>query len=251
MACSCASTRAGQGRRVVGTLRSGGFDSHRVHVLAQDYPWAVEPVAGWVAPQGVVPAAPIPVAELHGRTAVLAVGSNASPTVLTRKLGEQLHDGVALLPVQVRGMAIGHSAHVSIRGYVPAAPARQAQATTAATLTWFTPAQAELIDATELNYSRRALPASVRVSAATHLDPGGPQPWEQTGPVQVYDSDHGVLAEAHQVLTLRSQAEVLDWVNARLGGPDLEPEDLLDDDIRAGVRAELFRLNLRQDSGLA
>lgn len=216
-------------------------------MLAQDYPWAGAPVAGWVGPQGLDVHVPVDAEAVRGRIAVLAVGSNASPAVLARKLGTQLHHGVPLLPVQVHGMVIAHSAHVSQGGYIPAAPARKEQATTAAVLTWYAPAQTELIDATEPNYRRRRLPGQIHLSAPGQQTPAA---WWQQGPVQVYDSTHGVLGVDGDPLTLRPQPQVLAWLNARLPGPDLSPQDLLDPAIGAAVRAQMQHQGLHQPSGL-
>ena len=62
----------------------------------------------------------LPMASL---TPVLAVGSNASPAQLRRKLANAgLPTLVPVTAVTVRGLAVGVSAHVSRPGYLPATP---------------------------------------------------------------------------------------------------------------------------------
>src|SRR5918992_2265232 len=57
--------------------------------------------------------------RLDGRTLVLAVGSNASPVVLAGKLRRAGATGpVPMVRGDVDGLRVGHSAHVSLGGYV-------------------------------------------------------------------------------------------------------------------------------------
>lgn len=56
----------------------------------------------------------------QSRHPVLAIGSNADPAQLRRKLGPLLH--VPVTAVIVTGLAVAHSAHVAPPGYVPYAP---------------------------------------------------------------------------------------------------------------------------------
>ena len=233
-----------------------------------EYPWATWPVAGWVRADGVRRVDHISQAQVDGRVGVLAVGSNASPAVLARKLDELLADEVAIHPVRVSGMTIGHSAHVSTPGYIPAAPAARPGSWTEAVLTWLTPAQLARVDATEPNYRRRPLPAHVRVTttgpASDFLCPpgliaqtsgsgreGDPEAADPSVvPLHLYDSVHGVLARNRQVLTLRPQRDVLDWVNKHLPGPPLQPADLADPVLQEHLRAQFIQHGLRVESGL-
>lgn len=163
---------------------------------AADYPWpdeharaagvlrwdpggfAVQPVAG----------------NVRGRTPVAAVGSNASPAVLARKLAALGSGEVVLEPGRLTGVQVGHSAHVSRGGYVPAAP-YVGQGATRVVIGWFDAAQLALLDATEPNYVRRRL----------------------DGGVDVYVSRWGVVGVDGKPLPLTTQERLL----ARLRPPGL------------------------------
>ncbi|MDQ4084501.1 MAG: hypothetical protein M3165_01655 [Actinomycetota bacterium] len=121
------------------------------------------------------------------RTAVVAVGSNASPAVLHRKLA--LHEvcgPVPLLTATLTGCAVGHSAHVSGPGFVAAAPYVARAAATAVWVTLLDAAQLRCLDATEPNYVRRRVRDGVCV---VELD-GGTRP----ASFDLYDGRWGVLA---------------------------------------------------------
>ena len=123
--------------------------------------------------------------RLDGRTLVLAVGSNASPAVLAAKLRRAGATGpVPMMRAEVDGLAIGHSAHVSRGGYVPAAP-YVAETVTPMWALWLTGEQLAAIDRTEPNYVR------VRRPAARHpirLEDG-----REVAAYDVYASRWGVL----------------------------------------------------------
>jgi len=98
--------------------------------------------------------------DLTGRVPVAAVGSNASPAVLARKLATL---GTGQVPLSLRplaGVRAGHSAHVSTGGYIPAAP-YVGDGELRVVVGWFLPVQVDLLDASEPNYTRRALSADV------------------------------------------------------------------------------------------
>lgn len=215
-----------------------------------DYPWAEPARVGILHPDGFLEGDRG--AGLGGRTPVVAVGSNAAPTVLVGKLGGLLATGLPMGTATVDGLHLGHSAHVSARGYVAAAPARGA-ASQRVTVCWFDPAQLAQVDATEPNYRRRPLPG--RMPCRLVSGPGATRP--EDGPVvrgaQVYASVHGVLGEGGTALGLRSQAGVLAWLAARV------PEDLtdhlshhrlVDADLRERVRRALIDADLVLPSGL-
>lgn len=219
---------------------------------AAGYPWAGPVPTGVIGPDGLVGQQLPPSAELAGRVPVVAVGSNAAPQVLVGKLPGLLDAGVPISPGVVEELLVGHSAHVSARGYVAAAPAREAAASAAVAVCWFDVTQLAVMDATEPNYERLTLPAAMRcrLPDATVL-----------ADAQVYDSVHGVLGEGGEVLGLRDQTEVLEWLAARLpdatayglgGGlhPAARHERLADPVVRERIRADLVRLGLRVDSGL-
>lgn len=211
-----------------------------------DYPWA-EPVrVGLLGHDGFVEG------DLAGRLGerlpVVAVGSNASPSVLASKLGRLLETGLPVGSAVVEGLHIGHSAHVSARGYVAAAPARGDLAQPV-TVCWFDAAQLAALDATEPNYRRVQLPGSM----SCRLVSGDGDDGSVIAPVQVYESRHGVLADDGRPLPLQSQAEVLGWLAERLPcrlGAALTHGRLVDADLREQVRRALVVADLVVPSGL-
>ncbi|MBW1599983.1 hypothetical protein [Streptomyces sp. JJ38] len=132
------------------------------------------------------PLAPVTVAELRaeGRIPVLAVGSNAAPAQVRHKFAVGGVSGtVPMVPVRVGGLAVGHSGHVSVAGYVAytpyAAPGRWAELV----LLWLDGEQLRVVDASErANYRR------LRLAGERFPVDGGP------GDVDVYVSERGLLA---------------------------------------------------------
>lgn len=186
--------------------------------------------------------------RLAGRHAVMAVGSNAAPGVLAAKLRRGRVDAVVPL---VRGrlwdVAVGHSAHVSLGGYVAAAPYRSPGARTDVVVALLTGAQVRCLDATEPNYVRRHVPGAADLTPA------------HAGRCSLYVSRRGVLAwPGHDVLTLRSQARLWAGLRARGAVPDALPAEhralaaalAADAAWREQVRARVVRLGLVREAGL-
>ncbi|WP_312866286.1 hypothetical protein [Streptomyces boluensis] len=119
--------------------------------------------------------------DLDRRHPVLAVGSNASPAQVAYKLARDRLSGVVpMLPVTVRGIGVGCSAHVGRAGYVAAAPYPDPEATRTLVLSWLDDAQLAAVDATEVpNYRRRLLSAAALGLAPPGLAPAGA--WLYTG----------------------------------------------------------------------
>lgn len=183
---------------------------------------------------------------LTGLTPVLAVGSNAAPAVLAAKLHPALRTGVPTAPVEVNGLGVGHSAHVSLGGYVAAAPYLREPCRVRLAVSWLDPDQLELLDGTEPNYRRVPLPGSVHCQGSD-----GP-----VAAVEVYDSRHGVLGRDGAVLPVGSQAEVVRWLVAALpeaAGWGLEedpPGRLAEAGLRERIRTALDEAGLAMPSGL-
>ncbi|CAN5625159.1 hypothetical protein BH23ACT6_BH23ACT6_14070 [soil metagenome] len=194
------------------------------------------------------------------RLPVLAVGSNASPAVLSDKLADLLEPraGAVYLEVcRVVGLAVGHSAHLSRPGYVAAAPCRtslpQTDAgarggagalETAYSLAWLTPTQAGALDATEPNYDRLPLPPDLTArTIETQVAIQG---------VQLYVSRHGVLARDGRPVPLMAQPDAVAWLRERLTCiRDVSDVDLFaDPNIRESVRRELADGGWALPSGL-
>lgn len=97
---------------------------------------------------------------LSGRVPVLAVGSNAAPSQLLRKLARRsVRPVVPMTLADVHGLMPGVSAHVSAAGYVPAVPVEVPGKTSRLFVLWLDDPQLGALDATEPNYLRRTLPA--------------------------------------------------------------------------------------------
>lgn len=196
-------------------------------MTASGYPWADEHLRtaavltwdteGYAAGPGSV--------DVRGRTAVAAVGSNASPAVLVRKLSPAGPGVVVLEPGRLPGVLVGHSAHVSPGGYIPAAP-YAAPGTTDVLVGWFDPAQVALLDATEPNYERR------------HLVDAG---------LDVYVSRWGVIAVAGVPVPLCAQDELL----ARLRPPALAAGGHLGDPAVAAHVSRWLQAEHAVDAGLS
>ncbi|HSP61070.1 MAG TPA: hypothetical protein VLO09_08420 [Ornithinimicrobium sp.] len=217
----------------------------------RDYPWTEQARVGVLHRGGFREGARGE--EVGGRTPVVAVGSNAAATVLAAKLGGLLAAGVPMGTATVDGLHIGHSAHVSARGYVAAAPARGARVQPV-TVCWFDPAQLQELDATEPNYRRVLLPPGMpcRLVGGTHRS-AGPAGGRRVQGAQIYESVHGVLADGGTALTLRAQSAVLRWLAARLPRDlrsSLTHAQLVDPDVRERVRRAVLDAGLSMPSGL-
>lgn len=216
------------------------------HLHPSDYPWA-EPVrVGMLRPDAFVEGELSD--HLQERVPVVAVGSNAAPSVLVGKLGGLLETGLPVGSAVVDGLHIGHSAHVSARGYVAAAPAR-AQGRQPVTLCWFDAAQVGVLDATEPNYRRVTLPVGMPCRLVTADGSSGPA----VSGAQVYESAHGVLGEGGHPVPLQDQDGLLSWLAERLPtelADVLAHEHLLDADLRDQVRRALVEADLVVPSGL-
>ncbi|QDO89426.1 hypothetical protein FNH13_14720 [Ornithinimicrobium ciconiae] len=205
-----------------------------------EYPWAEPLRAGLLRGDAFVPEACVD--DLEGRVPVVAVGSNASPAVLRHKLGPLLSTGVPLAVVQVEGLAVGHSAHVSARGYIAAAPFRS-EGAHEAVVAWFDTAQLATLDATEPNYRRIPLPDDMSCRQGDVSVAGA----------EVYASVHGVLGEDSTPLSLRDQISALSWLAHRLPAPiasALNHGSLREANTRERVRGALIEAGLVLPSGL-
>ncbi len=151
--------------------------------------------------------ASVDAAPLANRVAVAAVGSNGCPDVMHAKLFGRQAPGagaVPMMPAEVDHLRIAHAAFVSRPGFVPAAPARVVGERARVVLAWLDADQLSLLDATEPNYERVALPGPrVRLGAdRKQLRPGQ---WTITD-VAVYACRWGVIRDGDVPLALISQA---------------------------------------------
>ncbi|EON30973.1 hypothetical protein GTC6_19825 [Gordonia terrae C-6] len=155
-----------------------------------------------------------------GARLVVAVGSNAAPDVLRRKLAHvPSADTICLRAAHVTNITVGHSAHVAARGYLPAAPVFAGQQTIGTIAAWLGPAHVAALDATEPNYHRQTV--NTRDHPLTHGRPATllsddrpPLPTD----FDLYVSRHGVLADpvTGEPLPFGPQADVLAWLSRKL-----------------------------------
>lgn len=145
---------------------------------------------------------------LGRRTAVVAVGSNASAAVTRHKLSSHgVSPVVPMVTGVVRNLAVVHSAHVSRGGYVPAAPMHSPGACTAIAVQFLDDDQLAVVDATEPNYERIALdPAHHPLVLA-----GGRRPI----PSWIYATRRGVLRAPDLGTSLLAQADLWERLRAR------------------------------------
>ena len=126
---------------------------------------------------------------LSQRLPVVAVGSNACAAVMRRKLAEV--DGcVPFLRGAVSDISVGHSAHRSVAGFIPAAPFGRPGPPISVVMTMLTPEQLSAVDRTEPNYRRveiecdiaglRVGTAEVYVSLWGVIAPPGEEPFGVT-----------------------------------------------------------------------
>lgn len=170
------------------------------------YPWAQDVASGVLVGGAFVREAdPLRHVDHRVARAVVAVGSNASPAVLAAKLPRTSR--VPMLPATLHDVAVGHSAHVSLRGYIAAAPYHHPGARTPVVVSWLDPAALAALDATEPNYDRVPLDA-----LGGMLDlPDGPG-----SAADIYRSVHGVVhLEAH--VPLGSQTDLFTRLRALPG----------------------------------
>ncbi|MFD5033586.1 hypothetical protein ACFWM0_24735 [Streptomyces sp. NPDC058405] len=94
---------------------------------------------------------------------------------------------VPMVPVRVRGIAVGCSGHISPAGYVAATPYVDPDAEATLVIAWLDSCQLEAVDSTEIpDYQRAILPGD-RFEMTM---PSG----ERLGAAYIYFSAHGVLA---------------------------------------------------------
>lgn len=126
-------------------------------------------------------------ATVRQRRPVIAVGSNGSPVRLRHKLTALGGPwAVPMVPVRVRGVAVGCSGHISRGGYIAAAPYADSTAEATFVVTWLDEDQLRAVDGTEFPNYRRALLPGDRFGMTL---PSG----ERLSAAHLYVSVHGVL----------------------------------------------------------
>jgi len=131
------------------------------------------------------------VAPVDQRVVVLAVGSNASPAVIRRKLSQGgVSTTVPFIKAAVTGIRVTHSAHVSRPGYIAATPIAAVDSTTELIAALLDREQLACLDMTEPSYNRLLLSAE---QFPFELDCG-----ESPASFYVYDSKRHALTRPGQ-----------------------------------------------------
>lgn len=163
----------------------------------------------------------------HGPVLVLAVGSNASRSVMRRKFERYgITSAVSFLRARVSGLRVGHSAHVSAPGYIPAAPVVEPGAQTDLVASLLDPAGLAALDATEPNYVRHELSAErfpleldLGLPAAGGAGRAGRRAVVRPRSFSVYLSRHGVLGPpGERALRLHGQEQLFARLTAECRG---------------------------------
>lgn len=195
------------------------------HGAPEDYPWtAPEKRSSLLLSTGIHEldaAADVPAIEkallgdggtpLAERTLVVAVGSNQSPAVIERKYRGAGHVGPVATPFlrcTLWGLDVGHSAHVSARGYIAAAPYVAPDAVTELVATWLDETQLAIVDRTEPNYERVELDGEeFPLQLASGLRPSR---------FAIYASRWGVIADGPPI-AFRPQPQLFGLLAAQTG----------------------------------
>ncbi|MGW3291058.1 hypothetical protein ACWDR3_41135 [Streptomyces sp. NPDC001002] len=123
------------------------------------------------------------------RHPVIAVGLNASPSQVAHQLTRLgIPAAVPMVWVRVRGIGVGCSGHVSLTGFVAAAPYVDRRAETTLVVTWLDSTQLKAVDDAEFPDYRRAM---VPGDTFEMTMPSG----ERLAAAYVYFSTHGLLAD--------------------------------------------------------
>lgn len=142
------------------------------------------------------------------RTLVVAVGSNAAPSVLLRKFHRRgASTVVPLILGTAQGIGLGYSAHVSKQGFVAATPFADPTGSVSLVGALLDAEQLDALDRTEPNYRR------LRLAATDYpyvISGSGERPayWS------VYESIHGVLCIDGQPVRLGTQADLHERLSA-------------------------------------
>lgn len=163
------------------------------------------------------------VAATDERTVVVASGSNAAPAVMQRKccLGD-VSAVVPFLPATVGNLGIGHSAHVSVTGYMAAAPFPADGVSTPVVVSLLDHRQVACLDDTEPNYEPRWVDGE---RFPLQLATG-----ERPATYRLYESRWGVVAPGRSPVALGRQQDLFERLWELPGAEDVVGPG---DDVRA------------------
>ncbi len=169
-----------------------------------------------------------------GRTTLLALGSNAAPTVLARKLAaEAAADPIPVVRATLSDFDIVYSAHISAYGSIPAAIQASPGTEVSIHVLHLTDSQLKLMSETEPNYRLAVLHGvSCQLESGAHLSS-----------VASYVSRHGCLAIDGSEVALESvsardrrframpERAVLEYVRSLLS-PDQPMAEFIEENVR-------------------
>lgn len=147
---------------------------------------------------------------IDARFLVVAVGSNASPSVMRKKFLNGTKSISLVLPFvrgTIHGIDVGHSAHASAGGYIAAAPYANPDQERELWASWLDADQLKVLDDTEPNYQRVLVQNS---DYPFKLENG-----ETPESYYIYESKRGLIAEAGVTQPLMSQTDLFDWLRGR------------------------------------
>ncbi|MGH3423103.1 MAG: hypothetical protein ACRDO8_00160 [Nocardioidaceae bacterium] len=144
-------------------------------------------------------------AGLDERALVVAVGANGDPSIMYRKLvSREVSPLFPHVKCTVENLAVGHSAHVAGRGYVPAAPYHSTGSVTPLFASWFDDEQLRALDDTEPNYRRVELSGRhYPLALATGEAPAS---------YFVYATEWGLLTDREAYVPLMSQHDIHEFL---------------------------------------
>jgi hypothetical protein len=207
---------------------------------ALDYPYRI-PTGSYLQVDGRTLPLPSAGLGLEERTAVLALGSNAAPEVLDRKLASAPRGApVPVVRARLRDFDSVYSAHVSAYGAVPATIQASPGTEVSTFVVYLTEDQLRLMSETEPNYELALLHG-----VSCQLDTG-----ESLSSVASYLSRHGCLGMGGSEVALArvaardrrfpamTQPEVLEYVRSILA-PDATVGEFIEQSAsEEGVAAE-------------
>lgn len=208
--------------------------------LGRDYPYAA-PAQSYLFREGeaaLLDAEAWAAVDFAGRTAVVAHGSNRSPSQLARKFLDRAYSGERSIPVVygwLEGYDVVFAAHVARYGAITSTLYHQPGLRARVAVTWLAPDQLRFMHETErMNYSYGRLPDGAFRPEV------GPEP----ASLYAYVGNHGpLLLDGHPVGLAAVEAEGRPWPSRRQD----EMQALLAELYEAGQGwEELLRLRIAE-----
>jgi hypothetical protein len=187
-------------------------------------------------------------ADLAGRTAVLAYGSNASPESLGWKFPDERDAVVPLVRGAMRDLDVVYSSHIAVYGSVPATLQGSAGTEAETFVAFLTDAQLELVASWEINATYESLAIELELELG-----------DAPASVGAFLSRHGCLTAAGEELAVAevrargrrfqplTQPEVLEHVRATVA-PEVPLADFILENVGDYSRARAYTAELRRSA---